>query len=138
MSTYTKRDNMCTDWNMTVDYQRPLSCPMRPGGAPGQREEILDELFATAPLLPGVERLIRHLHAHGVPMAVATSSHARHYELKTRLHRDLFGLFTHIVTGDMVCSRPIVRTRTYTHASIFYCSSCTRVRGLCCFRRRAV
>jgi beta-phosphoglucomutase-like phosphatase (HAD superfamily) len=35
-----------------------------------QREEILDRLFPDAPLLPGVERLLRHLHAHGVPLAV--------------------------------------------------------------------
>ena len=32
-----------------------------------QRESILDELFAKAPLLPGVERLLRHLHTEGVP-----------------------------------------------------------------------
>jgi len=67
-----------------------------------ERERLLDALFAKAALLPGVERLIRHLHAHGIPMAVATSSHRRHFELKTSLHRELFGLMHHIVTGDQV------------------------------------
>lgn len=67
-----------------------------------QREEILDKLFPTSPLLPGVEKLIRHLHAHQVPMAVATSSHKRHFDVKTQQHGQLFDLFDHIITGDQV------------------------------------
>ena len=67
-----------------------------------EREQRLDVLFAKAALLPGVERLVRHLHRHGIPMAVATSSHRRHFELKTSLHKDLFALMHHIVTGDQV------------------------------------
>jgi len=67
-----------------------------------EREKILDNLFADSKLLPGVEKLIRHLHAHKVPMAVATSSHRRHFDLKTSKHTELFGLMHHIVTGDMV------------------------------------
>ena len=65
-----------------------------------QREALLDELFLTSALLPGAERLLRHLRAHGVPAALATSSHRRHYELKATLHAQLFGeAFDHIVTG---------------------------------------
>ena len=47
----------------------------------------------------GAERLLRHLHAHGVPFALATSSHQRHYAVKTQRHTDLFALFSHRVTG---------------------------------------
>jgi len=31
---------------------------------------------------------------------VATSSHSRHFDLKTQKHRELFALFDHIITGE--------------------------------------
>ncbi|GLJ43457.1 hypothetical protein SUGI_0903570 [Cryptomeria japonica] len=65
-----------------------------------RREEMLHSLFPESGFMPGAERLVRHLHAHGVPMAVATSSHRRHYELKTTKHKELFSLMHHIVVGD--------------------------------------
>ncbi|PSC74063.1 (DL)-glycerol-3-phosphatase 2 [Micractinium conductrix] len=67
-----------------------------------EREEALDEMFPTAELLPGAERLLRHLAACGVPIALATSSHLRHYTLKTTQHGELFSLFNHRVTGDQI------------------------------------
>ena len=68
-----------------------------------EREAILDQLFPDCELLPGVERLLVHLKACKVPMAVATSSHERHYEIKTRKHRKLFEeMFDFVVTGDQV------------------------------------
>ncbi|KAI0784145.1 HAD-like protein [Abortiporus biennis] len=51
--------------------------------------------------LPGVIKLIRHLHKHKVPMAVATSSMRRNFELKSsHLVDDLFGYFD----GKVVCA----------------------------------
>ena len=47
---------------------------------------------------------MRHLHASGVPFALATSSHRRHFDLKTSLHGPLFELFDHRVTGDQVAN----------------------------------
>eukprot|EP00438_Fugacium_kawagutii_P002902 Skav230069 [mRNA] locus=scaffold2569:51412:55052:+ [translate_table: standard] len=118
----------------------PVDLPMGMGPDGGdtavaEKAHGLDVLFAKAALMPGVERLIRHLHRrhggegwdvspitwasrdlmaspwashgrHGIPMAVATSSHRRHFDLKTTLHKELFSLMTHIVTGDQA---PVAR-----------------------------
>ena len=69
-----------------------------------ERETILDELFPTCELMPGVERLLLHLHKHNIPMAVATSSHSRNFKLKTeKCHKQLFDkVFHHVITGDQV------------------------------------
>ncbi|XP_054576250.1 pseudouridine-5'-phosphatase isoform X1 [Eptesicus fuscus] len=74
---------------------------------PTTKEELVDEsqaklqeLFPSTALMPGVERLIRHLHQHRVPMAVATSSGSASFRAKTQRHRDLFSLFDHVVLGD--------------------------------------
>lgn len=67
-----------------------------------EREEMLHKLFPSCQLMPGAERLIKHLHESDVPICVATSSHARHFDLKTTNHKEFFGLFDHIITGDHV------------------------------------
>jgi len=67
-----------------------------------RREDILDALFPECELLPGAERLLRHLSQHGVPMALATSSNRRHYNMKTSRHVELFSLFKVVLTGDDV------------------------------------
>ncbi|GJQ85640.1 hypothetical protein Trydic_g20189 [Trypoxylus dichotomus] len=56
-------------------------------------------LLKKCPLMPGVERFIRHMHANKVPMAVATSSTAESMEYKTEHVKDLFSLFHHKVAG---------------------------------------
>ncbi|CAN7983818.1 unnamed protein product [Ixodes hexagonus] len=63
-------------------------------------EALYAQLFPSAQLMPGAERLVRHLHRHGVPMAVATSSKRESFLLKTSGHRELFGLLGHVVCGS--------------------------------------
>ncbi|CAI5502332.1 unnamed protein product [Closterium sp. Naga37s-1] len=65
-----------------------------------EREAPLREEFPHCKLLPGAERLIRHLHEHNIPMAIGTGSHKIHFGLKTANHTALFSLMRHSVLGD--------------------------------------
>ena len=68
-----------------------------------ERDAHLHQMFPTAALMPGVQRLLEHLHASKVPCCIATSSNRRHFELKTQRHRESFDrIFDHVVTGDDV------------------------------------
>lgn len=56
--------------------------------------------LADCAMLPGAERLIRHLHTKGVPIAIATSSGQDSVAVKTEKYRELFSLFHHTVMGS--------------------------------------
>ncbi|KAJ7782398.1 HAD-like domain-containing protein [Mycena maculata] len=64
-----------------------------------QRNRLQDELWPTVTLLPGARKLILHLKAHNISMAVATSSRRRNFQLKTGHLGDTFDLFG----GKVVC-----------------------------------
>ena len=65
-----------------------------------EREVLLRQKFSDCRALAGAERLIRHLDANNIPIAVATSSNRDLFELKTTNHMDWFRLFNVVVTGD--------------------------------------
>lgn len=60
----------------------------------------LNKLFPNCQLMPGAERLIKHLKSQNIPIAVATSSAAQSIAVKTTHHKKLFELFDHIVMGS--------------------------------------
>ncbi|KFM82659.1 Pseudouridine-5'-monophosphatase, partial [Stegodyphus mimosarum] len=61
---------------------------------------LSDELFLQTEVLPGVERLVKHLHANSVPIAIATSSKKKTYDLKVTNHKELISMFHHVVCGS--------------------------------------
>ncbi|KAI9190262.1 hypothetical protein H9P43_001695 [Blastocladiella emersonii ATCC 22665] len=66
-----------------------------------ERHALHASLFPKCVPLPGVVRLVRHLRAQGVPIAVATSSHRAPFEIKTKNNQHLFTLFDgNVTTGD--------------------------------------
>ncbi|XP_010913660.1 (DL)-glycerol-3-phosphatase 2 [Elaeis guineensis] len=73
---------------------------LTPEGFLEEREGMLEELFPTCHPMPGVKRLVSHLHANGIPMCVATGSYKRHFELKTQNHGEIFAMMNHVVMGD--------------------------------------
>ncbi|KAI6040239.1 HAD-like domain-containing protein [Pisolithus marmoratus] len=72
-----------------------------------QRTARQDTYWPTVQPLPGVRKLVSHLHAHGIPIAVATASQKRNVLLKTAHLQDIFGLF-----GDRIVCADDVRGKT--------------------------
>ncbi|XP_012262545.2 pseudouridine-5'-phosphatase [Athalia rosae] len=83
-----------------------LNLPMTPAEFEAQAKVLYAELFPRTQMMPGAERLLRHLKTHNVPIALATSSSAESYNLKTKNYQHIFDLFDHQVLGG---SDPEVR-----------------------------
>ncbi|XP_046971907.1 pseudouridine-5'-phosphatase-like [Vanessa cardui] len=64
-----------------------------------ETRKIFDKLFLQSKVMPGVEKLLLHLHKHKVPMGLATSSSKETYDLKVTNHHELFQLFPYKTWG---------------------------------------
>src|SRR5579872_3289027 len=76
-----------------------LGIPLTPEALLAETMPILESLFARTPAKPGAEAFVRGLRARGLPMAVATSTGRRWYDLKVQGHA-WFDAFTAVVCGD--------------------------------------
>ncbi|MFZ5892445.1 MAG: HAD-IA family hydrolase [Myxococcota bacterium] len=76
-----------------------LKLPITAAEYMARREPIMERLLATSPIMTGARELVEELAALGVPLALATSSRTRLYEIKAKPHAWL-GAFRHIVCGD--------------------------------------
>ncbi|XP_072153863.1 pseudouridine-5'-phosphatase isoform X2 [Bemisia tabaci] len=62
-------------------------------------EKLATEKCRNAKLMPGIDRITRHLYYYGIPMAVATSNSKRWFDLLTEKHKLYFTLIHHVVTS---------------------------------------
>ena len=85
-----------------------------------------DALWPTVQPMPGAVKLIQHLHAQNIPIAVATGSQRRNYEQKSAHLMDvLFGHFSgHIVCADDGLIKP---GRGKPHPDVFLVTAKTRL-----------
>jgi pseudouridine-5'-monophosphatase len=77
---------------------------------PIDKEQLFKEWFKMCvarageiKIMPGVERLLKHLHQHNIPMAIATNGKHEEFLLKTNHLGHIFEegkYFSHIVHGD--------------------------------------
>ncbi|MCL4124104.1 UNVERIFIED_CONTAM: hypothetical protein GTU68_015220, partial [Idotea baltica] len=58
------------------------------------------QLFPNSQLMPGAEKLVRHLHSKKIPIAIASGGAKDNFELKTTNHKELFSLFNHSVLAS--------------------------------------
>lgn len=102
--TYLKEIRMkvlgCTERAAASIIINELKLPITVEQYRHQVDEILDDMLKEATLMDGAERLVKHLHKHKVPIAVATSSGERSVRAKTFNHQELFRLFSHMVMAS--------------------------------------
>jgi len=92
---YTGR--VCAQKMLSAFPDLPLSVE----GLLAQTDESQYRLFHLAKPLPGAVRLVKHLHAHGIPIAVATSSRRFYFLAKAQHSPGLFACFgNRTVCGD--------------------------------------
>jgi len=108
----TSRYGKVFDWSVKADMLgRPamdsaeylietLDLPIQPQDYLAQRTPMLERMLAKAGAIAGAEAFTRELRERGIPIAVATSTDARLFAVKTGLHRDWFSIFDTIVCGD--------------------------------------
>jgi HAD superfamily hydrolase (TIGR01509 family) len=95
-----KRHMMGRDARVATRYLlEALQIPLSIDEFLHEYQAVLEPLIARSPAMPGAEAFVRSLAARGVPMAVATSSDRRLFELKVHGHA-WFELFDAIVCGD--------------------------------------
>eukprot|EP00897_Mesotaenium_endlicherianum_P002821 jgi/Mesen1/2567/ME000162S01696 len=76
--------------------------PITPAEYLAQSLELLSARWHKAKALPGVERMIRHLSHHGIPMALASSSPRVNITAKLGFHPEWAAAFACTVAGDEV------------------------------------
>jgi pseudouridine-5'-monophosphatase len=77
-----------------------LALPMSPAELVEARDLLLNDLFASAPAMPGARAFTRALRERRLPMAIATSTEAAVFAIKAAPHAAWFSTFDAVVCGD--------------------------------------
>lgn len=77
-----------------------MNLPITPEQFYQEQQVHKEQLFPKTNVLPGAEKLVRHLVKHNVPIALASGSFHKDYLVKTTNHKELFHLFPVKVFGD--------------------------------------
>ncbi|KAJ0986018.1 hypothetical protein J5N97_004374 [Dioscorea zingiberensis] len=83
---------------IVVDYQLPMTAEEYSAAI----MPLYHQKWPQATALPGVDRLMNHLHKHGVPLALASNSMKKHIELKISHQKGWKECFSAILGGDEV------------------------------------
>lgn len=85
---------------IAVDFCRRFSLPFSPKIYVEKLYSFYPELFPSTKLMKGAEKLVRHLHNHKIPIAIASGGAQDSYELKTTNHKDFVSMFGHVVLAS--------------------------------------
>lgn len=83
-------------------YVAEYELPMTPDQFSDQIMPIYRRRWNQAKPLPGVNRLLSHLHSHGVPLALASNSVKKHIEMKISHQQGWKEIFSVVLGGDEV------------------------------------
>lgn len=93
-------------WPPSADEQAQgkafaAECPFTIDNFLDHRNGAMEEYFRKVKPMPGAVRLVQHLDKHKIPMAVATGSKRRNFELKSSNNQELFAPFgSRVICGD--------------------------------------
>ena len=79
---------------------RVLDLPLTPEEHLAARNELIYDLLPEAQPMPGAMAMTKRFYEMGIPQAIATSSAAITFNMKTKHYQDWLALFQAIVLGD--------------------------------------
>lgn len=102
--TYTTEMHIeCMGFTAEEDAQyniETLSLPLNVDEYLAKVKSGYKQVMTEARSLPGAEKLVRHLHNHKIPIAIASGGAQDSYELKTTNHKDFVSMFGHVVLAS--------------------------------------
>ena len=90
------------DWSRKLVSVLGLENVLQPTHLVHRYHEEIARLIPSMKLMPGVEQLVRSLHAKQIPMVIATSSSSHVVPRKLSFHSCLTECISEVVTGDQV------------------------------------